>query len=171
MRHQLVEDFAVSYYNGSIRPNLAEKNPINGRDIEYLMDGRQFEKTNRPEIWSYSSATGTGYQYKVTYRDKRFSNLDHLLEMYSGKMAATESDQPLVEQRLYELILLLIKEGRLPRNFKIQPASDTRISNLVSMVEQLGQSIADLEKRLRRIEERRTVQGDSGIPNDSRTLS
>jgi hypothetical protein len=161
MRHRLVEDFAVAYYNGSVRPNLAEKNPATGRDVEYLMDAPQFEKTRKSEVWSYSNAVGTGYQYKVTYRDKRFSNLEPLLDMYSGGSTVVESDQTSVEERLYRLVLQMIKEGRLPQAFKIQPAKDPRIDSLTSTVERLSRSLDDLEGRLRRLEEVQTTRSSN----------
>jgi hypothetical protein len=167
MRHRLVEDFAVAYYNGSIKPNLAEKNPMNGRDTEYLMDAPQFEKTKRSDVWTYSNAIGTGYQYRVVYRDKRFSDLDRLLEMYSGDSTAAEGGQPSAEEQLYKMVLLLIKEGRLPQTFKVQPAKDARIESLASTVERLTKSIEDLEKRLKRLEEGQAARLDSALPSES----
>jgi hypothetical protein len=166
MRRQLLEAFAVAYYNGSIKPNLAEKNPANGRDAEYLMDGPQFEKIKRSEVWTYSTAVGTGYQYRVIYRDKRFSDLDRLLEMYSAGSNTTETDQPSAEERLYRMVLQLIKEGRLPQTFKVQPAKDSRIEGLVSTVERLTKSMDDLEKRLKRLEEGQAATSDPGLPSE-----
>ncbi len=154
MKHRLVEEFAVSYYNGSLKPNLAERNPVTGREIEFLMDGPQFEKIRRPDIWSYSNAVGTGYQYRVVYRDKRYSDMERLLGMYSGTVQTAEEDKPLVEQRLYELILLMIKEGRLPKSFKLQPMKENQDEKLVSMVEELGRSMDELGRRVRNLEER-----------------
>jgi hypothetical protein len=58
------------------------------RDIEDLMDGPQFDRTKKTEVWSYSSAVGTGYQFKVVYKDRRFSQLDSLLGMHSGAIPA-----------------------------------------------------------------------------------
>jgi len=139
---------------------------MNGRDVEYLMDGRQFEKTKRSDVWTYSNAIGTGYQYRVVYRDKRFSDLDRLLEAYSSGSATVESDQPSVEEKLYGLVLLLLKEGRLPQTFKVQPAKDSRIESLVSTVERLTRSVDDLEERLRRLEEGPTTRLDSGLPSE-----
>lgn len=153
MRRRMLEDFVVAYYNGSIKPNLSEKDTMTGRDIEYLMDAPQFEKTKRSEVWSYSNAVGTGYQYRVTYRDKRFSSLEQLLGMYSGSVPVAEDDKPLVEQRLYELVLTLIKEGRLPQSFKVQPPRDPRIYKLTSAVERLNLALDSLEKRVRSLEE------------------
>ncbi len=153
MKHRLVEEFAVSYYNGSLKPNLAEKNMMNGREIEYLMDGPQFDRVRRSDVWSYANAVGTGYQYRVVYKDKRYSDLERLLGMYSGTIAVSEEDRPVVEQRLYELILLMVKEGRLPKSFKIQPSNDAQNEKLVSMVEELGRSMDELGRRVRVLEE------------------
>ncbi len=164
-RRRLVEEFAVSYYNGSLRPNLAEKNPMTGREIEFLMDGPQFEKIKRPEIWSYSNAVGTGYQYRVVYRDKRFSDLERLLQMYSGAVQVQEGDGPLVEQRLYEVILALMREGRLPKTFRIQPARDVDEQKVMSMVEELSRTLEELGERVRRLEEQLTAQ-DEPKPQD-----
>ena len=158
MRHRLVEEFAVSYYNGSLKPILAEKNSMNGRDIEYLMDGPQFERTKRSDIWSSSNAVGTGYQYRVVYKDKRYTDLEHLLELYSGTVPAAEADFSEVEQRLYELIMLMIKEGRLPKTFKIQSAKEAQNEKLVSLVDELGRSLEELGRRVRKLEEQLSAQ-------------
>jgi hypothetical protein len=154
MRRRLVEEFAVSFYNGSLKPNLAEKNPINGRDIEYLMDGPQFEKVRRSDVWSYGNAVGTGYQYRVVYKDKRFSDLEKLLQMYSGTVQTAEGDKPLAEQGLYEMVLLMIKESRLPKTFKIQSAREVQEGRLLAMVEELGRSMDELGRRVKELEER-----------------
>jgi len=153
-RHRVVEEFVVSYYNGSVKPNLAEKNPINGRDIEYLMDGPQFEKIQRADVWSYGSAVGTGYQYRVVYKDKRYSYLGKFLEIYSGTVQTAEEDRAQVEQRLYEMIMLMMKEGRLPKTFKVQPTKETQEERLLAMVEELGRSMEDLGNRVKELESR-----------------
>ena len=152
MKKRLMEDFVVGYYNGSVKPNLAEKDPSTGRNVEFLMDSRQFEKTNRASVWSSSEAVGTGYRFRVVYKDKRFSDLDQLLGMYSGSIVVPDEDMAAVEQRLYERIMLLIKEGRLPRGFKLQPSADSRIEKLNLMVESLSQTIDRLERRVRSLE-------------------
>jgi hypothetical protein len=154
MKRRVLEDFVISYYNGSVKPNLAEKEPMSGRNVEFLMDGPQFEKIIRSDIWSYSGATGTGYQYRVTYRDKRFSGLEQLVGMYSGSVPVAENDRPVVEQRLYEVLLVLIKEGRLPREFKLSPAKDVRFDKLNSTVERLAHALDNLEKRVKSLEEK-----------------
>lgn len=171
MRRRLVEDFAVAYYNGSIKPNFAEKNPITGLDAEYLMDGPQFEKIKKSEMWASSSAVGTGYQYRVIYRDKRFSDLERLLEMYSAGVKTVESEQSSVEERLYRIILLMIKEGRLPQNFKVQPARDPRIEGLLSSVEQLTRSMEDMEKRLKTLEETQTGRPEPALPSEPQVVN
>jgi hypothetical protein len=158
MRNRLVEEFVVSYYNGSLRPILGEKNPMNGRDIEYLMDGPQFERTKKGDIWSYSNAVGTGYQYRVVYKDKRYSDLERLMQLYSGTVPAAEIDHSAVKQQLYELVVLMIKEGRLPKTFKIQSAREVQNEKLVSMVDELGRSLEDLGRRVRKLEEQLAVQ-------------
>jgi len=158
MRRRLVEEFTVSFYNGSVKPNIAEKNPINGRDIEYLMDGPQFEKIRRSDVWSYGNAIGTGYQYRVVYKDRRFSDLEKLLEMCSGNVQTAEGEKQLVEQRLYEMILLMIKESRLPKTFKIQSAREAQEGELLAMVEELRRSMDELGRRLRELEERLATQ-------------
>jgi hypothetical protein len=167
MRRGLVEAFAVAYYNGSIKPNLAEKNPATGRDAEYLMDAPQFEKVKKSEVWAYSTAVGTGYQYRVVYRDKRFSDLDRLLEMYSGGSSSDDGDQPSAEERLYRILLVLIKEGRLPQTFKVQPPKDPRVDSLTSTVERLSQSVGDLEKRLKKLEEGEAPQTGQALPSET----
>ena len=171
MRKRLVEDFAVAYYNASIKPNFAEKNPITGLDAEYLMDGPQFDKVKKSEMWASSSAVGTGYQYRVIYRDKRFSDLDRLLEMYSAGLKTEESTQSSVEERLYRIILQLIKEGRLPQNFKVQPAKDPRIEGLLSSVESLTRSMEDMETRLKRLEEAQTARSEPVLPSEPQVVN
>ena len=154
MRRRLVEEFAVSYYNGSVKPNLAEKNPINGRDIEYLMDGPQFERTQRADVWSYGNAIGTGYQYRVVYKDKRYSDLEKLLAMYSGTVQTAEGERTLVEQKLYEMVLLMLKEGRLPKTFQVQSTREAQEERLLAMVGELGRSMDELGKRVKELEAR-----------------
>jgi len=135
-----------------MKPDLAERNPTDGRAIEYLMDGPQFSRLNRREVWSYANAAGTGYQFRVTYNDKRFSDLEDLLGMYSSRVSVDKDDMPRVEQRLYEMVLVLIKEGRLPKNFKIQSAKDPRLDKLAAELEQLRQLVNEIGERVRRLE-------------------
>lgn len=161
----------MAYYNGSIKPNFAEKNPMTGLNAEYLMDAPQFEKIKKSEIWASSSAVGTGYQYRVTYKDKRFSDLDSLLESYSAGVQTVESDQSSVEDRLYRLILQMIKEGRLPPSFKVQPAKDSRIEGLLSTVEHITRSIEDLEKRLKTIEEAQIARSEPVFPSEPQVVN
>ena len=166
-RHRLVEEFAIAYLNGSMKPDLAERNLNDGRAIEYLMDIRQFEKLNKGEVWSYSNAVGTGYQYRVTYRDKRFSDLDELLGMYSGRVRIEEDEMRMVEQRLYEQILVLIKEGRLPKSFRIQSAKDPRLDKLVADLEELKQVISRIDERVKRLENQVEAKEGSAPPAHS----
>ena len=156
-----MEEFAVAYMNGSLKPNLAEKNPTDDREIQFLMDGPQFGRINRLDIWSYSDAVGTGYQYRVTYRDKRFSDLDTLLSMYIGRSAVEEGDKPMVEQRLYDLVLLLMREGRLPKSFKIQTTKDVRLDKFLAELEQLKSSLEAFDKRIKKIEEQMETGDES----------
>ena len=100
MKHRLVDEFVVSYINGSLKPNFAEKNPMSGRDVEFLMDGPQLDRTKKTDIWYYSSAVGTGYQYRVVYRDRRFSDVDRLVQLYSGSLQVTEDERFVVELML-----------------------------------------------------------------------
>jgi CRISPR/Cas system type I-B associated protein Csh2 (Cas7 group RAMP superfamily) len=171
MRRRLIEDFAVAYYNGSIKPNFAEKNPITLQDAEFLMDGPQFEKIPKSDIWTSSSAVGTGYQYRVIFRDKRFTDLDRLLEKYSAGVNTAESDQASVEERLHRLILQMIKEGRLPQSFKVQPTKDPRIEGLVSAVEHLTQALEDMEMRLKRLEEAQTAVSEPVLPSEPQVVN
>ena len=130
MRRRLVDEFVISYYNGSLKPNLAEKNPINGRDVEYLMDAPEFDRIRRSDVWSYGTAVGTGYQYKVVYKDRRYSDLEKLLETHSGTGTAAEEDVAPVEQRLYEMIMLMIREGRLQSRSGSHPGAPRRRNSL-----------------------------------------
>ena len=152
-RRRMVDDFVVSYYNGSLKPNVAEKNPSTERDVEYLMDGPQFDKIRKTEIWSYSDAIGTGYQYRVTYRDRRFSDLERLLWVYSGTVEVDADEKGRTEQSLYQLILLLIKEGRLPKTFKIQTAEEAQEKKVVAVLEEMSRSVEELDRRVRALEE------------------
>lgn len=155
MKRRTVEAFAIAYFNGEVKPNLSEKDPMSGREVEFLMDAPQFDKVNRAEVWSHSTAVGTGYQYRVVYKDKRFSGLAQLLAMYSGSIPVADSDKPAVEQRLYEVVLLLIRERRLPSTFKLQPAKDqneAKVEGLQAEVSRLGQIIDALEKRVKVLE-------------------
>jgi hypothetical protein len=157
-RRRLVDDFVVSFYNGSLKPNFAEKDPATGRDVEYLMDGPQFDRISKPEVWSYSSAVGTGYQYRVVYKDRRFSDLERLMEVYSGTSEAAEDERALAERSLYQLVLLMVKEGRLPKTFKIQTQDEAQVRRVVALVEELSRSMEELGRRVRAIEEQLAAQ-------------
>ncbi len=152
-RHKLVQEFAVAYYNGALKPNLAEKNPMTGREIEFLMDAPQFEKIRRSEMWSSSTAVGSGYQYRVVYRDKRFSDLERLMQMYSGALPVPEGDSSAVEMKLYEVILVLMREGRVPKTFKIQSPKEAQEERMAAMLDEFGKSLDELGKRVRLLEE------------------
>jgi hypothetical protein len=158
VKRRMVEDFVVSYYNGSVKPNVAEKNPATGRDVEYLMDGPQFDRIRKAEVWSYSNAMGTGYQYRVVYKDRRFSDMERLMEIYSGTVQTSEEDKARSEQSIYQLILLMIKEGRLPRSFKIRASEEAQEQKLAAVVAELGRSMEELGKRVRALEEQLAAQ-------------
>ena len=170
-KRRLVEEFVVSYINGALKPNFAEKNPMSGRDVEFLMDGPQLDRTKKAEIWSHSSAVGTGYQYRVVYRDRRFSDLNRLVQLYSGTLPVTEEDRPVVEQKLYELVMLMIKEGRLPKTFQVKPAAEAENAKLTALVEELGRSLDELGKRVRRLEEQLAVQTEVRAGDEQQTLA
>jgi hypothetical protein len=170
-RRRLLEDFVVSYYNGSLKPNLAERNMATGRDIEFLMDAPQFEKIRKPEIWSDANAVGTGYQFRVVYKDRRFSDLEHLVAVYSGTLPAPDEDRAVVEQSLYQLILLLIKEGRLPKTFKIQSAKEAQEEKVDSMVEELARSVEELGLRVRKLEEQLAAKEAPTVQSQQQTVS
>jgi hypothetical protein len=171
MKHRLVEEFMVSYINGSLKPNFAEKNPMSGRDVEFLMDAPQFERTKKTDVWSYSNAVGTGYQYRVVYRDRRYSDLDRLVHLYAGTLPVTEEDRPVVEQKLYELVMLMIKEGRLPKTFQVRSAKEAENEKLSALVEELGRSLDELGKRVRKLEEQLTVQEEVKARDEQQTLA
>lgn len=168
MRHRLVDEFVVSYYNGSMKPNLAEKNMATGREIEYLMDGPQFEKIRKSEIWSYSNAVGTGYQYRVIYRDKRYSDLEPLLQMYTGTVPVQDGDKSTVEQKLYELVLQMIKEGRLPKSFRIQTTKEVQDVKVAEMLNEMERSLEELGGRVRKLEEQLSAQSSAKTENGLR---
>ncbi len=71
----------------------------------------------------------------------------------------------MVEQRLYEVILALMREGRLPKTFKIQPARDVNEEKVMSMVEELSRTLGELGERVRRLEEQLSAQ-DEPKPQD-----
>ena len=171
MKHRLVEEFVVSYINGSLKPNFAEKNPMSGRDVEFLMDGPQLDRTKKTDIWSYSSAVGTGYQYRVVYRDRRFSDLGRLVQLYSGTLPVTEEDRSVVEQKLYELVVLMIKEGRLPKSFQVKSAKEAENEKLAALVEELRQSLDELGKRVRRLEEQLATRNEVELRDEQQTLA
>lgn len=165
MKRRVVEEFVVAYYNGSLKPNVAEKNMMTGKEIEYLMDGPQFEKIPKSDMWTYSNAVGTGYQFRVVYRDKRFSDLERLLQVYAGTSTIPEDEKAAAEQRLYELILQLIREGRLPKSFKLVTAKDAENEKVAALVDELGRSLEELGKRVRKLEEQlRSPKEEVGLP-------
>jgi hypothetical protein len=160
-RHKLVEEFVVSLVNGSLKPILAERNPATGKDVEYLMDSAQFDRIRKPEVWSYSNAVGTGYQYRVVYKDRRFSDLERLVGVYSGASPGGE-DKAQAEQNLYQTVLILIKEGRLPKSFRIQSIQDAQEQKVTEMIEELSLMMDELGKRVKVIEEE---LGSRGAPS------
>jgi hypothetical protein len=158
-KRRVVEEFVVAYYNGSVKPNVAEKNLTTGREIEFLMDGPQFQKIKRDDMWSNSSAVGTGYQYRVVYKDKRYSDLEQLLQIYTGAISVQDDEKLAVEQKLYEMILLMIKEGRLPKTFKLQSPSEAENQKVSVLVEEMSRSLEELGKRVRKLEEQLAGNG------------
>lgn len=170
-KHRLVEDFVVACYNGTVKPNVAEKNPTTGRDVEYLMDGPQFDRLRKAEVWSYSNAIGTGYQYRVVYKDRRFSDLERLMEVYSGTAQSNDEDRAHTEQSLYQLVLLLTKEGRLPKSFKIQTAEEAQGQKVVALVEELSKSMEELGSRVRALEEMLAAQQAVQVREPARSPS
>lgn len=171
MKRRLVEEFVVSYINGSLKPNFAEKNPMGGTDVEFLMDGPQFDRTKKTEVWSYSNAVGTGYQYRVVYRDRRFSDLERLVQLYSGTLPVTMEDRAVVEQKLYEIVMLMIKEGRVPKTFQVKSAKDVENEKLTALVEELGHSLDELGKRVRKLEEQLAAQNEVRLGDEQQTLA
>jgi citrate synthase len=57
-----------------------------------------------------------------------------------------------VEKRPYETIMVLLREGRLPKTFKIQPAADLLVEKILPMVEELRRSVESLNGRVARME-------------------
>lgn len=171
MKRRMVEEFVVSLINGSLKPNLAEKHPMDGREVEFLMDGPQLDRTKKTDVWSYTGAVGTGYQYRVVYKDRRFSELGRLVQIYSGTLPASDEDKQIVEQRLYELVILMIKEGRLPKTFQVQSARDAANEKLASVVEEIGRSLEELGRRVRRLEEQLAVQPEAKATEERQTLA
>ena len=171
MRRRLLEDFVVSYYNGTLNPNIAEKDPSTGRDVEFLMDAPQFDKIRKSDVWSFSNAVGTGYQYRVVYKDRRFSDLGRLVGVYSGTSEAAGEDRASAEQDLYQLILLMIKEGRIPKSFKIRSSQEVQEQKVIAMVEELGRTMEELGRKVRAIEEKLAAQPASSVADDRAATS
>ena len=171
MKHRLVEEFVVSYITGSLRPNFAEKNPMTGKDVEFLMDGFQFDRTKKTDVWTSGNAVGTGYQYRVVYKDRRFSDLDRLIQLYSGTLPVTDDDRQVVEQRLYEFVVTMIKEGRLPKAFQVRTAREAEGEKLATLVEELRRSLDELGKRVRKLEEQLAEQSEIKVRDEQQTLA
>jgi hypothetical protein len=171
MRRRLLEDFVVSYYNGTLNPNIAEKDPSTGRDVEFLMDAPQFDKIRKSDVWSFSNAVGTGYQYRVVYKDRRFSDMGRLVGVYSGTSETAGEDRTSAEQDLYQLILVMIKEGRMPKSFKIRSSQEVHEQKVIAMVEELGRTMEELARKVRAIEEKLATQPASPVPDDRAVTS
>ena len=103
---------------------------------------------------------GTGYQYKVVYRDRRFSDLDRLVKVHSGTLPVAGDEGPASEQRLYELVMVMIKEGRLPKTFQVLSTKGAESDKLASMVEELRRSLGELGGRVRKLEEQLAAQDE-----------
>ena len=166
MRRRLVEDFVVAYCNGSLKPGVGEKDPSTGKDVEFLMDAPQFDKIKKPDLWTFSNAVGTGYHYRVVYRDRRFSDLGHMVGVYSGTTEATEEEKASAERSLYQLILLMVREGRVPKAFKVRSAQEVQEQKLIAMVDDLSRSMDELGKKVRAIEEKLAAQQAAPVPGD-----
>ncbi|HXY56487.1 MAG TPA: hypothetical protein VEH01_02625 [Nitrososphaerales archaeon] len=166
MRRRLIEDFVVSYYNGALNLNMAEKDPSTGREVEFLMDAPQFDKIRKPDVWSFSNAVGTGYQYRVVYRDRRFSDLGRLIGIYSGTVEAGAEAKASAEQDLYQSILVMIKEGRVPKTFKIRSAQEVQEQKVISIVEELSRSVEELGKKVKALEEKLATREAPPVLND-----
>jgi hypothetical protein len=160
-----VQEFVVGYYNGTLKPNLGEKNQVTGKEIEFLMDGPQFERTKRSDMWSFSTAVGSGYQYRVVYKDRRFSELESLMQMYSGATTATEVDGAEVERRLYDLILVLMREGRVPKTFKMPTPSEPKEDRVAAMLDEFRRTLDELGKRVKQLEDQLEAQKSQGSSN------
>ncbi len=154
-RHGLVQDFSVSFYNRTVRPNIAQKNLSNGTDAIFVYgqyDAPRFESLDKSKIASYEYNGSPLYSYHVKLRDERFNDLDGLLEKYSD-IDTPPTEKLSAEKELYRLIRLLMKEERIPNNFKIQPFRDAQIDNLATKIERIAKLLDNIEKRTKNLEE------------------
>lgn len=158
-KHALVEDFAVSYYNRSVDnkkfvPDLAQKS-VNEINLRTAMSQTTLDKYKDSQIWSYDDYDGayrSTYDYWVTFRDERFSELEDLLDKYTDRIEVPPTEKPLIEKKLYSLIMLLMREGRVPASFQLIPYRSAMMDRLGSGLERATKLIDNLEKRVKNIE-------------------
>ncbi|MDA4124605.1 MAG: hypothetical protein OK438_04040 [Thaumarchaeota archaeon] len=155
-RHSLVQDFSVAYYNRDVIPDVTDKD-ANNEDVNFAFSKgengsyKNFYKLRKSEVVSYEWDSSYS-RYEVKLVDERFKELNALLDKYSD--ADTPStDKLLVEKELYRLIRILMKEGRVPKTFKLQPFRDAQMSHLASSLERTTKLLDTLEKRVRGLED------------------
>jgi hypothetical protein len=64
----------------------------------------------------------------------------------------------------------MIKEGRLPQSFKVQPPRDQRIEGLLTAVEHLTRSMEDLEKRLKSLEDAQIARPEPVLSSEPQVV-
>ena len=143
-----MQEFVISCYNRTVVPDLADKN-ANRVNIGSWRDDNA--KINGNLIWSIGGKDSFDRNF-IVMKDNRFSELDELLDKYSERIDCPEEEKPLIEKKLYSMILLLMKEGRVPKSFQIQPFRDSQIESLTSKIDRIAKLIDNLERRVKGLE-------------------
>ena len=146
MKRRLVENFVVSYYNKLISPDLAIKT-IDNKNVVMMVGPANIGKYDPNDIWSYDNSS-----WNLVLKDNRFNQLNELVDKYSDRIETPELEKPAIEKKLYSLILLLMREGRIQEDFELEPQRDAELDNLASKIDRISKLIDNVEKRVRSLE-------------------
>lgn len=158
-KRSLVADFVVQFYNRSIKLDLAEKD-LGGSALSYVMEKEAFRKLKNVEIVSYYVeekqrylSTYSPYDvFHVIKRDPRFLDLEELADKYSNVVKVGPEEKEAVIDKIYETIMVMLREGRMSDNFRLKPYRDAQIEGLTAQIARLTKLIDSLEKRLKGVE-------------------
>jgi hypothetical protein len=174
MRHNLVQEFALAYYTREIIPDLAEKYEfIDGSEYTHNFMTRKdvVEYIASVGGWSRVISSGTltdspNSEWFVKIVDKAYKDLDSLLDKYSD-VDTPPDEKNKAEKELYPMTKRLMKQGRIPKEFKLQPYRDQYLEDLTlkmaSMgvkMDALGRKIENLDTRLKIVEK---IAAETGV--------
>lgn len=72
-----------------------------------------------------------------------------MTDKLSDAVKVPKEEKAAIMDKLYSLILVMMREGRCPPNFKLQPFRDNQIASLASQIERVSRLFDALEKRVK----------------------